>query len=69
MTKVADCVLTAIQKGIINGTVRQLLPLHLEDGLVANRRQVLACLLKTLQNLVVFTKLAIRQNNRDNSFT
>lgn len=67
MTKVADCVLAAVQKGIINGTVCQLLPFHLEDGLVANRCQVLACLLKTLQNLVEFIKLAVRQNNCDNS--
>jgi hypothetical protein len=43
--------LAAIQKCIVNGTVGQLLPFNLENGLVAKGRQVLARFLEALQNL------------------
>jgi hypothetical protein len=51
VAKVTDRMLAAVQKCIVNGTVGQLLPFNLENGFMANGRQVLARFLEALQNL------------------
>jgi hypothetical protein len=52
VAKVTDRMLASVQKCIVNGTVGQLLPFNLENGFMANGRQVLTRFLEALQNLV-----------------